>query len=155
MVSRHHIIDLFDWHAHKQATVVGVGASDGLVCIDLARKLSELMPIVQDPPKVIAAIAKNILENIPKKITFLPHNLFEVLLGLKPGAGILINDGARNGATLIAGRMAQGLGSVGAFVGIWYVLHNYILTWTASCLCSCDQLVAIFYGFVRILLSHC
>ena len=109
MVSRHHIIDLFDWYDHKQATVSGVDASDGLVCIDLARKLSEPKFIVQDLPKVIAAIAKNVLEDISITITFLPHNLFEVLPALKPRARILINDGAGNGATLIAGRLTQGL----------------------------------------------
>ena len=90
MVSRHHIIDLFDLRAHKQATVSGVDASDGLVCIDLARKISELKFIVQDPSKVIAAIAKNVLEDISITITFLPHNLFEVLPALKPGLEYLL-----------------------------------------------------------------
>ena len=101
MVSRQHITDLFDWHAHKQVTVSGVDASDGLVCIDLARKISELKSIVQDPPKVIVATAKNVLEDISITITFLPHNLFEVLPGLKPGLQYLLTTAGGMGLRLL------------------------------------------------------
>ena len=117
-----HVTDLFDWHAFKQATVVDVGGSDGLVCIELARKFPKLTLIVQDLPEVIAEVAKTEHENVSAQITFMPHNFFEVqpvknadiyflrcilhdwpdqycqqilrnlIPALKPGARILINE---------------------------------------------------------------
>ena len=74
----HHVLDLFNWHAYGQATVVDVGGSDGLVCIQLARKFPELKLIVQDLPEVIAEVDKTNLEEVCKQVAFMPHNFFEV-----------------------------------------------------------------------------
>ena len=71
-----HVTNLFDWHAYEQATVVDVGGSHGLICVELAQKFPELKFIVQDLPEVIAEVSKDGLKDTPEQITFMPHDFF-------------------------------------------------------------------------------
>ena len=102
--------------------MVDIGGSDGLVCIELARKLPKLKLIVQDLPEVIAEGAKNIPGDLFDRMTFMSYDFFQVqpvkdadiyflrwilhdwsdkyclqilrnlIPALKPGARILINE---------------------------------------------------------------
>lgn len=74
----HYATEIFNWQAYEEAIVVDIGGSDGLVCIELARKLPKLKLIVQDLPKVIAEGAKNIPGDLFDRITFMSYGFFQV-----------------------------------------------------------------------------
>ena len=72
-----HVYDLFDWGAYEQASLVDVGGSHGLVCVELARKLPKFNFIVQDLPEVIAEGASIIPEDLSKRIVLVAHDFFK------------------------------------------------------------------------------
>lgn len=74
----HYAIEIFNLQAYEEAVVVDIGGSDGLVCIELARKLPKLKLIVQDLPEVIAEGAKNIPGDLFDGMTFMSYDFFQV-----------------------------------------------------------------------------
>ena len=70
------VLDSFDWSALKNATVVDVGGSHGVVSIELARKFPLLRFIVQDRNEVVAESAAAVPEDVAGRVTFMGHDFF-------------------------------------------------------------------------------
>ena len=68
------VLESFDWDVIGHGTVVDVGGSHGVVCVDLARKYPSLQFVVQDREEVIAAV--EVPSDVADRVRFEVHDFF-------------------------------------------------------------------------------
>lgn len=71
------VVDSFDWSVLKDGTVVDVGGSHGVVCIELARKFPSLRFVVQDRAEVIAGCQSKLPNDVAERVKFMEHDFFK------------------------------------------------------------------------------
>ncbi|KAB8295923.1 hypothetical protein EYC80_008743 [Monilinia laxa] len=98
-----HLVENYDWAFidSYSGTIVDLGGSHGFVCIELAKKFSNLNFVVQDLPKTIASAPALDASIVPRIKYMVMHNhsnkyatnmLCQLKPALKKGARVLIND---------------------------------------------------------------
>lgn len=73
-----HLVDNYDWGKIDRSggTVVDLGGSHGVVCVELCNRFSGLKCIVQELPRVVESAPK-FEGDLAERVRFMVHNFFQ------------------------------------------------------------------------------